>query len=563
MNSKLIRWGFLPLGWLCAGIGGCGLGPDEVPAPAPRPVAVLELRESDPGRFDRFTGTIVSWKTDQLGFEVAGRVEFVVEPETQITGQVVDAQGSVVSAGTELARLDPTRYQLNVESAKADVAAQQQQRDAAQIELDSVIPAQLEAAQAQFALARTEVERNEKLVAENAAAARALDLARAKQDEATANLKQLEATRQAKRAEVAALEAKIGQLQEAQRQAERDLADCRLLWSVPGQVADVHVIAGSYVERGEPVVTVQMMHPIKVEFEVSAATARTLNHRDPVSVYLPQPDGAPREMLAYIYTIDAVADPTTRTFTITLMLPNQRVRGEPPAAEDGQVVARTDTIGRMIRGFGLQPDTLFVNEKYLQQDAEGSYLWKIVGESAGTSPGSSSRLLQVRKVRVVPGELRIPILGLAVLRDLRLEEGESFDPAVDLITGSIRLPEGSAEPWSGDRVFLDLERWELRPGDIVSVSLARQQTTPGFYVPLDAILERSGQTYVFLVESTTDGDTVRQVEVRVSDPVGTLRRIEAAGGQPLSAGQKIVARGAAFVVDGERVSVADEVEVRR
>ena len=46
-----------------------------------------------------------------------------------------------------------------------------------------------------------------------------------------------------------------------------------------GQVADVDVIPGSVVRRGQPAVTVQMMDPIKVEVEVAAATARRLNER--------------------------------------------------------------------------------------------------------------------------------------------------------------------------------------------------------------------------------------------------------------------------------------------
>jgi multidrug resistance efflux pump len=77
----------------------------------------------------KHTGTVASWKTDQLGFEVAGRVEFVVEPETDIIGH---ASGRT-ARGTELARLDPTRYELSVESAKAEILTAEKQREAARI----------------------------------------------------------------------------------------------------------------------------------------------------------------------------------------------------------------------------------------------------------------------------------------------------------------------------------------------------------------------------------------------------------------------------------------------
>lgn len=586
-SCSLVLFGVLSV--FCVG---CNSKPDEIKTKSPRPVSVLALLETDPGRFDRYTGSVASWKTDQLGFEVAGRVEFVVEPETDISAGLIDAEdqlgsevaervesavepetdvsgdesdaeGSDLPKGTVLARLDPTRYELNVESAKAKITTAEKQRLAAQIELDEVIPAQQAAVQAQYILAKTQVDRYASLVAKDAIPQEQLDMERSKLAEATANLKQLEATREAKRAEVASIDAEIDELKESLRQAERDVADCRLHWSAPGQVAKVHVIAGTYVERGEPVVTVQMMHPIKVEFEVAGATTRTLNHRDQVKIYAPQPDGTTLERLAFVYMIDPIADPNTRTFTITLLLPNTIVRSEIPEEFKGQVVARTNTIGTLIRGFGAKPNSLFVNEAYLHQDDEGPFVWKILNRRVGTLAQESERMLKVEKVRVVPGEIQIPILGLATLRDVQIADGEQFDPALDLVTGKVVLPPGDEAAWSGDSVFYDVPRWELRPGDLVSVDLAGGKTQPGFFVPLDAIMEKSGTNYVFVVEQAADGDTVRQVEVSVHDPVGTLRRIEAVDGQKLVAGSKIVAAGAAFLVDGERVNVAEEVQVRR
>ena len=91
---------------------GCQSSDDSGRSQAPRPVSVLTLVESDPGRFARVTGTVASWKTDPLGFEVDGRVEFVIEPETNMAGQVYDKGGNLLTEGTLLARLDPTRYEL-------------------------------------------------------------------------------------------------------------------------------------------------------------------------------------------------------------------------------------------------------------------------------------------------------------------------------------------------------------------------------------------------------------------------------------------------------------------
>ena len=188
---------------------------------------------------------MASWKTDQLGFEVDGRVQFVIEPETDIAGQVYDKDGNVLTEGTLLARLDPTRYELAVESAKAQVVVAEMQREAARIEYERVLPAETEAATARRDLAQIELERNTRLAAENAAPQRDVDRARSILRQREAELVQLAASKEAKAAEVASIEARIRELEESQKKSERDLADCKLYSSFAGQVADVDVCSCS------------------------------------------------------------------------------------------------------------------------------------------------------------------------------------------------------------------------------------------------------------------------------------------------------------------------------
>ena len=547
----------------CVVMSGCDTKKSETVTKSARPVTVIELVESDPGRFNRYTGTIASFKSDELGFEVSGRVEFVAEPETDIIGNYGGAGVDASADKTELARLDSTRYELNVNSAKAAIATAQKQREAAQIELDKVIPAQQKAAEAQRVAAETEKSRQDRLFEQNAGSQQDVDFATSKLAQAVAQVEQMAATREAKAADVASIDAEIAELQETLRQAQRDVADCQLFWSVPGQVAKVHVIAGSYVERGQPVVTVQMMHPMKVEVEVAGATARTLNHRDQVKVYVPRPDGTIREQTSFIYTIDPVADPQTLTFTITLLLPNNRTASKIPEEYQDQVTARTDSIGRLITGFAGEADSLYVNESYLHEDDKGFFVWKILNRTVGTLAGQSERMLEVAKVRMLAGDRRIPVMGLAVMQEVKLPEGAEFDPQSDLITGEIVFPAGAEEAESVTRVFFDAERWEFRPGDLVSVDLAAQPTQPGFYVPLDAITASADRKFVFVVDQAGGGNQARKVGVTVHDAVGTLRRIEGEEGESFSVGDRIVADGAVFLVDGEPVNIAEQVEVRR
>ena len=63
--------------------------------------------------------------------------------------------------------------------------------------------------------------------------------------------RQRDMAKKAKAADIMAIEARILELQEAQKTAERDLADCELFSSYPGQVADVHVVPGSVVQPNQ------------------------------------------------------------------------------------------------------------------------------------------------------------------------------------------------------------------------------------------------------------------------------------------------------------------------
>jgi len=151
---------------------------------------------------------------------------------------------------------------------------------------------------------------------------------------------------------------------------------------------------------------------------------------------------------------------------------------------------------------------------------------------------------------------------LATLREITLAEGVDFDPDTDMIVGQVTPPDGQ-ESWDGDQLLYDPGRWLIRPGDLVGVDRSGSQVQPGIYVPMDAILEKLGAKYIFVVVESPDGDTVRQVEVKVHENVDTLRRIEAAGNEALTPGTKIVATGAAFLADGERVNVAKQLNQRR
>ena len=523
--------------------------------PAPRPVNVITLQETDPARSLAVTGTVGSWKTEDIGFEVTGRVQYVIEPETNVKGP-----GNVDSTGAKampLARIDPHKYETAVESAKANISVLTRQKAAAEIERDQVLPAELDAAGAAEDLARADYSRGKELFDRNTIAKAELDQYVAKLKSAQAQVAQVEATREAKGAEITSLDAQIEQASAALKDAQRDLDDCSISAPFRGQIAEVHVIPGGTVQRGEPVVTLQMMDPIKIDFEVSAARARQMHYKDTLNISLTRPDGTRLQEEAVVWMTDPVADPATRTFTITLLLRNGLVPAEVPDDVDISQVPKTRDIWAFVQGVLDDSDRYFVEENAVQEDDQGQFVWKIIDPN-GRAERAQGPLFNIEKVRVTAGNDQSDFLGLWSFRDVAVNEGETFDPENDRIVGKLEIPEGASV---GDSVLFEREQWLLRPGDLVDVDLNENPLPQGFYVPIDAITEKSGVMSVFVVDGSNTPAKVRQLEVNVSSGPNTLKRIEAAGEQPLTAGTQIVLGGVHYLVDGETVNVASEQEV--
>jgi biotin carboxyl carrier protein len=578
-NLKIVRFTLV----CCVLISGCeSASPAPPPAKAPRPVSVIQLKEVDPGRVDQVTGLVGSWKTEDLGFEVSGRVQFVIEPERDVDGEVFKIVGEGATAvrsrvptveGTVLAKLGDSRYQYVVNSVRAQIETAIQQKNAASIEATKVLPAQRDAALANLAFAKSEVERNRPLVESRAISKTELDRVLANYATATAKLAQVDATKLAKEAEVASLQAKADELKGTLAQAELDVEDCELRSPFRGQVAQVHVIPGGVVQAGQPVVTVQMMDPIKVELEVSAATSRQLNYRDIVDVTIPQPPAAGQlqsavtntnEIVqrAIVYTIDPVADPVTRTFTVTLLMRNEKVQSAPPPGFEGPIARVRDVWRLRDAPFSSQgprtgaaptaASSYFVDENAIHRDGDAHHVWKI--KDWQQVEKKRTPVLNVSKVYVIPGDLRMDWLGLWTFREVAIADGEDFDVERDFVAGEI----SSEEPFQGDRLLWDWQRWRVRPGDLVTVDLEGGRIPPGFFVPMDTICLQGDQAYVFAVEE----GQVQRVEVISSPGPNTLRRIEAAGDHSLIDGISLVAGGVHYLVDGEAVNVLETVQVQ-
>jgi len=540
---------------LVAGVSGCCIGcgtsHDQIAETPPRPVTVVELKTTDPTSSLLLTGSVESWKQQDIGFEVSGRVEWVIEPGQDIEGRTSDENRKVITEGAALARLDQTRYELRVTGNEAQVRSTEAQATAIDVEIQGVLPQQLKAAEAERERAEKEFARIDDLTKRDAASPSDHDQADAALKTARAKVEQIKATMSAKRAELDSMRAQVAQAEESVRQARIDLEDCTLVAPFPGRVAQVHVIPGAYVQPGERVVTLILMDPIRVDVAVSPATDRTVHYGDLVQIYPPGADPSRDEpVIGWVYMKDAVADPATRTFKVTVMIRNRKVAAELPSDPELLKLPRIGDLTVLETEKDGEPGPLFVDHKALGQDDQGYYVWKVENLQF---PADAERVLAeqtfepvltLKRVPVVPGERRLAILGY-LYRELADAGGlQHFEPL------ALGVPEGIED---GDRVLFVRQRWHFRPGDLVQVGLKDPGPGAGFYVPMEAILREGDQHHVFVVSgSADDNQQARKAPVQVVGAVGELRRID---GGDIQEGTRVILEGAHYLIPDEPVKV--------
>jgi multidrug efflux pump subunit AcrA (membrane-fusion protein) len=542
---------------LILSIAGCQQNDEGQVAPKkPRPVEVRLLEKTGPPDASLVSATVGSWKTEQIGFEVDGRIEWVAEPNTEIEGRVKDGEGETIVQGTRIARIDDERYQLRVKTAQAKIVQAQQRIAAAKIEIDKTIPAQIRSAEAEEKMTGSALDRSKQLKRQNATSQSDLDADSARYETALANLDQLDATLKAKEADLQSLKSQQLEAEQSLQDAERDLENCTLYSSFRGQIASTAVVPGSVVSAGQEVVTIQMMNPIKVEVEVSAEDSRRLRNRERIPVTVARSDGSSQILDGFLYLIDPIADASMRTYTLTLLLMNEKESDVDVSAE----VATTDQTWRLDFDFlpGREEGMYFIDEKAILTDDSGSYLWKIENAEV-EQPMPTDRMLKVSKLPVELGPAKIPFLGNWVFQQITFDEA-NFDPKRNLVTSKLRVQSGDPESWNGDTVLLTSEdQWKLRPGDVVRVDLSNEDTGVGYFVPMDTIVRQGDRSFLIVVDDSSENPTVRRQEIQVvtSDEnlaSSSIRQVKPIDGADLDA-VRYVSRGAHYLRDGERVKL--------
>lgn len=551
---KVKRW--LPAAVVLAAVG-CRSDEADTPESQVVPVTVVALEQRNPAGEQWVTGAAHPWKEEDIGFEVGGRVVEVVEPGISVLGP--ESLPGQEQGATLLARLDDRRYRQRVAANQARQQALQLERKASQSEVEDVLSAAVAAAAAERTRAQQSVQRVRSIRADNPAAAsqRELDEAEAALGVAQAKLNQAIANRDVKEAGLAALDAQIKELEIAVEQAQMDVDDCQLFAPFPGQVASVHVLPGGLVEAGQPVATLVMMDPLKVDVTVSAQTDRRIQFGDHVRLRLPDLE---IERWGTVFQKDTKADPTTGTFTVTVIVRNEKI----------EIPDRPDLPYPRIHEFRIlrplsagQKSPLYIERESLYRDKKGYFAWRIVDWKRGDFTQTDDFVRRLERVDLKVGEGEVKLPGQFAFVELVDAGGLTSEDVL-----ACGVPEGFR---SDQEVLLVRQRWLFRPGDLAEIQLPRGTSAPGYYLPMQSILAEGDTHFVFFAEDADEASPpeARRVEVSLHDRLGNLWRVEpvassaeeANASQSFRAGARIVLAGAQFLRDGDPLRVIKTEEV--
>lgn len=540
----------------------------------PKPVSVFSLQQTSPRHRKTVTGTVVPWKLERIGFEQPGRVAEVIEPNEMVIPRLDDN-----NTGTPLARLDDEPLRIAVEAARANVAVAKRNRDANQVAVMQRLPALVASAEAEAALADSEMERSSRLSRQNVISQSELDNAQTRKATTSSRLASAKADLAQAEAQQLALEAQVLQAEQELTEAVRNLRNTVLYSPFPAQVSQIHAVPGTYVKEGDPVVTVQMMDPMTIEFEVTARDSRRYRRGDILSVQVTDGAGMSRTLSAIVYHVDAIADPDARTFTVTLHVRNELDESHTRSIQDRDSFAWTKQIMPLNIGPIVTGDKrLLVEHSAVHNIGGQAFVWRITNRRWGETTDPGNRILEVEKLAVRVTSDLIPFLGKWNFVAIEfLDPNVSIDIDRDLITGELffkqaesngprrplvpSAPAPALDTWTVNRVLLDDQRWLLRSGDVAQISLVPEQPAAGFYVPMKAVREEQGETFIHVVRESSGELIVQRIFVDVIQSESIIDesvQLQIQGREPgeLQEGMQIVAEGTHYLNDGDRVLIS-------
>ncbi|WP_028023540.1 efflux RND transporter periplasmic adaptor subunit [Enterovibrio calviensis] len=231
-----------------------------------RPVDVLTLTQQTISPVVTGFGRVTPKLTWQAIAEVNGKVIYR-NPALE--------KGSILPAGTELLRIDPTDYQLAVAQAQADVSAKKARL--AKLDLDSSnLKATLNIEKRRLALSKDELTRKKNLRQKGLTSQSELDTEQQAYLSQQTRVQDLESQLKVLPDERLITEAELDASQLALTQAERDLEKTHVVLPVNSRIAEVNIEKDQFVTPQQIMVVSHGLEAVEVDAQVSIHDMQTL-----------------------------------------------------------------------------------------------------------------------------------------------------------------------------------------------------------------------------------------------------------------------------------------------
>jgi len=346
-------------------------------------LAVLELFQAEP---ERSTSTSfvpivevsqIRWADDGLPVVASGFVQPLaqIRLSAQVGGEVISVASNLVSGGLfkegdELVRLDPRTYEAAKQRARGDLAA----------------------AEAEIEFFGLQVQKFEKLVAEESAAQTRLDEAISSRDRVAGKLVSL-------RAQVSS--------------AELDLERTRIVAPFSGRVLAVDVDVGAVVEPGRELAKVFANEFLEVVVGLSDDDVRLIPGIWSLNQVEVQPKvrvqvefaGQLYEWPGFLHRVEAALDDGSRTVNAAIRIPNPDNPGKPLAQELTEAKSPPLLVGMYANAIieGRFTDPVAAVPKAALRDGES--IWVLDGEDG-------LRVVPVQVLRILDEEVLMRADGI-------------------------------------------------------------------------------------------------------------------------------------------------------
>lgn len=317
-------------------LSGCANKTETASQPLIRNVSVQTIQASEYANSITLSGTVIPTQTVKLSFKIPG-----------IVSNLSVKEGDEVVAGQTIAKLDQNDYRINVQAAQAQVAGSrssesaalaqiqgaQAQLDATDVQIETEIPTKINQAKAQLDLIQTNYDRIKTMTDQGIAPQSSLDEISTQLEVAKNTYQQAldaktvaETSRQAIAAQLEAAKAQYeayGSQTDAASAAlslaNSNISDTTIQSPIQGVVLQKIVESGEVVSAGYPIVAIGAVDQVWVEIGVTDESINSLQKGQKAKVYV---YGIDQVIEGVIDEVGAVADATTRTFSVKILVNN-------------------------------------------------------------------------------------------------------------------------------------------------------------------------------------------------------------------------------------------------